>query len=85
MAEDTHRLVLPSHSGVSNFAQANEKQFSARETLNAASAASAVMESDLSSWPVCRHYPECEICEQCAMHSVYQKRVSVNTSCLCLV
>ena len=74
MAEDT--LLLPSCCGESSIMQGREKQYSGRRNINRARALSETVE-DLSSLPVCRHYPECDICEQCTRHNVYQKRVSV--------
>jgi hypothetical protein len=91
MAEHTHRL-LPSRSGVSSLVQADEKQYFGRaKYINSSCASSETLGNDLSSWPVCRHYPACEICEQCAKHNLYQKRVSsisryiwiVNRGALC--
>ena len=75
MAEDSHRLLLPSLSGMSSLVPDNSKQYSGCANVNRRSS-SQTMRDDLSSWPVCRHYPECEICEQCAKHDFYQKRVS---------
>ena len=76
MAEDSRRLLLPSLSGLSSLVPGNPKQYSDRATRNGPSTSSQTTGDDLSSWPVCRHYPECEICEQCAKHNFYQKRVS---------
>ncbi len=74
MDDDSHRLLLPSRFGVSSLG--SEKQYSCRTNINGACASSETLEDDLATWPVCRHYPECKICEQCAKHNFYQKRVS---------
>ena len=76
MAEDTNRLLLPSRSGVSSLLHRSESSYSGHENVNGLSSETS-MDVGLSSWPVCCNYPECEICEQCAKHSVYQKRVSL--------
>ena len=75
MAEDTRKLLLPSRRGVSSLIQGSETQYSGQKTIDDRSS-SGILGDNLSSLPVCNHYPKCEICEQCAKHNIYQKRVS---------
>ena len=75
MAEDTQMLLLPSCRDVFSRLQGSQPPYSGREIMNGRSS-SGILEDNLSSLPVCNHYPKCEICEQCAKHNIYQKRVS---------
>ena len=79
MAEDKQSLLLPPRYGVSSLVQGSENEYSGYQKRNGLSTSEETAASDLSAWPVCRHYPRCEICEKCAMHDVYQKRVSFIT------